>query len=73
MPTNWRTLCGDSKADAAWDKVYRSYDVLSPFSVGRFSDDAGADAFVKNNVLPDLAEAKRYGIRYVPVIFPGFS
>jgi hypothetical protein len=73
VPTNWRTLSGDSKSDVAWAKVYRNYDVLSPWSVGRFSDDEGADAFVENYVLSDLAEAKRYGMRYMPVIFPGFS
>lgn len=73
VPTSWRTLSGDSKSESSWAKVYRSYDVISPWSVGRFSNEEGADAFVKNNVLPDLAEAKRYGVRYMPVIFPGFS
>jgi hypothetical protein len=41
--------------------------------VGRFHDDAGADAFLRDIVLPDMAEARRAGVRYMPVIFPGFS
>lgn len=73
VPTNWRTLTGDSKPDLGWARVYRSYDVISPWSVGRFGDDAGAEAFVRNFVLPDLAETRRLGLGYMPVIFPGFS
>lgn len=73
VPTNWRTLTGDAKPDAAWAKVYRSYDVISPWSVGRFSDEAGVDAFVKKIVVPDLAETRRLGLGYMPVIYPGFS
>ena len=45
VPAHWRTLDGDSKRDAAWARVYRSFDVLSPWTVGRFGDDAGADAY----------------------------
>jgi hypothetical protein len=73
VPTNWRTLDSDSKTDPSWAEVYRSYDVISPWSVGRFSDDAGIDNFIRDRVLPDLAETKSLGIGYMPVIFPGFS
>ena len=73
VPTNWRTLTGDSQGDARWAGVYRSYDVISPWSVGRFRDDAGAAAFLHDRVLPDVAETTRLGIAYLPVVFPGFS
>lgn len=73
VPTHWRTLSGDSKSQIGWDKVYRNYDVLSPWLVGRFGDDYGADQLIKNIVLPDLIETKRLGLAYLPVIFPGFS
>lgn len=73
VPTNWRTLNGDSKNDPRWAQTYRSYDIISPWSVGRFRDDAGADAFLREHVLPDMAETRRLGIGYMPVIFPGFS
>ena len=73
VPANWRTLDGDSKSAASWAEIYRSYDVLSPWSVGRFRDDAGIDRFVRQRVVPDLAETQRLGIAYMPVIYPGFS
>jgi hypothetical protein len=73
VPSHWRTLTGDAKPDAAWARVYRSYDVISPWSVGRFGDDNGAALFVRNFVAPDLAETRRLGIGYMPVMFPGFS
>jgi hypothetical protein len=73
VPAHWRTLDGDAKPDAAWAPVYRSFDVLSPWTVGRFSDDAGADAYRVSALAPDLAAAKAAGQRYMPVLFPGFS
>jgi hypothetical protein len=73
VPTHWRTLDGDAKPDAGWATVYRSYDVISPWAVGRFSNEAGADQFVSEVVQPDLIETRRLGLRYLPVVFPGFS
>ena len=73
VPTNWRTLTGDSKTDAAWAPVYRSFDIISPWSVGRYSSTSGADNFRQNYIVPDLAEARLNGRDYLPVIWPGFS
>lgn len=73
VPTCWRELKGDSKTDPEWAAVYRSYDVISPWSVGRFVDNAGSDVFLRTRVLPDLRVTRRLGIGYMPVIFPGFS
>jgi hypothetical protein len=71
--TGWRTLDADSKRDPAWARAYRAFDVLSPWMVGRYRD---ADSFARvraQRLLPDMAEARRLGIDYMPVIFPGFS
>jgi hypothetical protein len=73
VPSRWRTLKGDSKSDGAWANVFRSYDVISPWYVDRFVDDPSRAAFSRDVVIPDLAETRRLGIRYLPVIFPGFS
>jgi hypothetical protein len=73
VPTHWRTLNGDSQTNAAWATAYRSFDVLSPWAVGRYSSLSGADNFRQNQIAPDLAETKLRGIDYMPVIFPGFS
>ncbi len=73
VPTFWRTLQRDSKSDQLWAEVFRSYDVISPWTVGRFADESGADAFLHDVMLPDMDEAKRMRIRYMPVVYPGFS
>jgi len=73
LPTYWRTLNNDAQSDPAWAPVFRSFDIISPWSVGRYGDVAGADSFRRNLILPDLAEAASHGREYMPVIFPGFS
>jgi hypothetical protein len=73
LPTYWRTLTGDAQTNAAWNAVFRSFDVISPWSVGRYSSSTGADDFRMNLIAPDLTECTRRGVDYMPVIFPGFS
>ena len=66
VPIDWRH-------DPAWQAVFEKFDVISPWSVGAFGDDAGADQYRINCIEPDLAEARRVGCDYMPVISPGFS
>ena len=73
LPTHWRTLTGDAQTNPAWSNVFRSFDVISPWSVGRYGDNSGADSFRINQIVPDLADCTSHGIDYLPVIFPGFS
>jgi hypothetical protein len=73
VPTSWRTLDNDAQTNAAWAAVFRSFDIISPWSVGRFGDNTGADNFAQNFIVPDLADATAAGRDYMPVIFPGFS
>jgi hypothetical protein len=73
VPTYWRTLCCDAQSDPAWTNVYRAFDIISPWMVGRFGDNAGADSFKNNVFIPDLARTTSLGQDYMPVIFPGFS
>jgi hypothetical protein len=73
VPARWRTLTRDSKTDPRWAAVYRSFDILSPWSVGRFRDDQGIDRFYAEEVRADMIEARRLHIDYLPVVFPGFS
>lgn len=73
LPTNWRTLTGDAQTNAAWANVFRSFDVISPWTVGRYSNNSGADSYRTNYLVPDLADCTSHGIDYLPVIFPGFS
>ena len=73
VPTYWRSLNHDSMSDPAWATVYRSFDIISPWSVGRYADNPGADSYKSTIIVPDLAEASALGRDYMPVVFPGFS
>lgn len=73
VPARWRTLSGDSQSDARWADVYRAFDIISPWTVGRFRNEAEVAQFYTGEVIADLAETRRLGIGYMPVLFPGFS
>jgi hypothetical protein len=78
VPASWRNLGSDgyypdSRTELQWAAMYRSLDVISPWAVGRYRDDDGADSFARRRLFPDSAEARRLGIEYMPVVFPGFS
>lgn len=73
VPTFWRTLTADSETDPDWANVYRSFDVIHPWMVGRVANDNDIDNFVTNVWQPDLTETANLGIGYMPVVFPGFS
>jgi len=47
--------------------------VISPWSVGRFGDNNGADIFARQRLIPDITETRRLGIEYMPVVFSGYS
>ena len=72
IPTGWRDLSRDSKREPEWMSVYRRFDVLSPWTVGRMND-RSADFFLEKYILPDMTECESEGIDYLPVVFPGFS
>jgi len=73
VPDGWRTLSGSSETDPAWAAVYRSLDIISPWTVGRYSSLSGINTWRTNFIEPDLAAATAAGADYMPVIFPGFS
>jgi Glycosyl hydrolase family 99 len=59
--------------NAAWAKVFRRFDVLSPWNVGNCVTSGGV-LHAKTDQWPaDLAESRRAGMLFMPVVFPGFS
>ena len=48
-------------------------DVLSPWLVGRYKDNAGFDRNYQKLFVPDLERTHALGIGWAPVVFPGFS
>lgn len=58
---------------SSWRDAYDDAAVISPWTVGRYSDDAGADRWRTDRIAPDLAALKTTGVDYMPVVWPGFS
>jgi len=73
VPSYWRTLTSDSQTDPGWNAAFRSFDVISPWAVGRYSSNSGSDTYRTSVTVPDLADCASPGIDYLPVIFHGFS
>ncbi|MDB6027400.1 MAG: hypothetical protein JWM68_3623 [Verrucomicrobiales bacterium] len=72
VPYWWRTLNNDSQTDPAWLSVYHSFDIVCPWSVGKYGDVGDVDA-LKSFVAGDVADLKATGQDYLPVIYPGYS
>lgn len=73
VPTYWRQGINDSKSGPEWAAVYRRFAIISPWTVGRYPDVAGAVRYARLVVAADVAEAARVGAELVPVVFPGAS
>ncbi len=79
-PTYWRTNNRDAKGPTqplaanqeSFENVYVKYDMISPWMPGRFKDNAGADNQLIT-MITDKAYCDARNIKYLPVIFPGFS
>ena len=76
---NWRDPPPPNK-DQAWSEVYRSFDVISPWHPGSgwppgrsARSEADIDVFRANVIVPDVAETRRLGKGYMPVVYPGIS
>ena len=73
VPTYWRTAGGDTMKDPALLGVIAKADVVSPWTVGRYSTSEYAARYAKNQLTGDLAWCKAHQIDFMPVMFPGFS
>lgn len=70
-PTHWRKGINDAKPDFV--SVYMAYDMISPWSVGRYALPVEVDVFMDSLLIPDLDWCQTNGVDYQPVIFPGFA
>ena len=73
VPTNWRELKGDAVSDPELLEMLAMADIISPWTVGRYANPAGAARYAENTLKPDLAWCRQRGIDCLPVVFPGFS
>jgi hypothetical protein len=64
----WRT-----EQDAEWSRVFRRFDVISPWNVGNSTEVDGQKYATTNYWADDVAEATKHNVEYLPVIYPGFG
>jgi hypothetical protein len=62
-----------SETNAEWARAFRRFDVMSPWNVGNYREQGGRRQASTRTWKDDLAEAKKTGMGYLPVIYPGFS
>lgn len=73
VPTGWRTLDRDSSSDKKLHDVLLLADIISPWTVGRYTSPQSAAAHAERCWHPDLEWCRQRGKEYLPVVFPGFS
>jgi hypothetical protein len=73
VPTYWRTLERDTVNDKMLHELILKADIVSPWTVGRYSTPEQAANYAKKTLTPDLAWCKENEKQYLPVVFPGFS
>ncbi|MCY1143026.1 discoidin domain-containing protein [Actinoplanes sp. Pm04-4] len=69
VPTYWREGKNDSRT--GFEAVYRAFNMISPWMVGRTGTLDGLDWFLANVNTADQAECNAYGIDYQPCVLPG--
>lgn len=71
VPGYWRF--GDRDSKPGYESAYVGFDIISPWTVGRFSTEAGAEAWRGGMIDGDMELTAQRGQEYYPVCFPGFS
>jgi hypothetical protein len=64
----WRT-----EKDREWAKVFRRFDIISPWNTGNFAKEDDHKQAATDSWPEDLEEAKKAGMAYLPVLYPGFG
>jgi hypothetical protein len=73
VPTYWRTLTRDCVNDPVMHELILKADIVSPWTVGRYTTPQQAIDYAQKTMKPDLQWCKDKGKQYMPVVFPGFS
>ncbi|MBN8460421.1 MAG: xylosidase/arabinosidase [Verrucomicrobia bacterium] len=73
VPWGWRTLDRDASSDPKLHQALDRADIISPWAVGRYHDDASASRMISATQPGDLTWCKERGKEFMPVVFPGFS
>ena len=73
VPTYWRTLERDCVTDPVMHELILKADIVSPWTVGRYTTPAQATRYVETTLKADVQWCKERSKDYLPVVFPGFS
>ena len=73
VPTHWRTLDRDCVTNEVMHKLILKADIVSPWTVGRYTNPAQAVEYAEKTLKPDLQWCQERGKEFLPVVFPGFS
>jgi hypothetical protein len=72
VPTYWREFGRDCVKDPFLHDLLRKVDIIHPWTVGRYKDEATYTAYVEVQKA-DIIWCKENKVDYVPNVFPGFS
>lgn len=80
VPTYWRENRNDAKGPSqpdpanqeSFEQVYLRYDMVSPWMVGRFSNDMEYNYF-QQLLAQDVTYCQSHNLAYMPVVFAGFG
>jgi hypothetical protein len=80
-PAHWRTSSSDADPNSEFVDVWlNEFDAISPWTVGRYSNEDEADRFAEDNLKGDVEFLKKRNeqgsgskVDYMPVVFPGGS
>lgn len=73
IPTYWRTMTRDTLDDPLLHDIIKKADIISPWTIGRYSNPEQIERYVNETLTPDIAWCKENNVDYLPVAFPGFS
>jgi len=73
VPAHWLELEKDAVPDPKLLEIIAMADVVSPWTVGRYTDLSGVDAYERNELKANMAWCKQRKMDFMPVVFPGFS
>ncbi|MDR0938851.1 MAG: xylosidase [Mediterranea sp.] len=71
VPTRWRELTGDTESDPRLHELIRKCDIVMPWFVGRYNEATYPN--YRELIAADMLWAKKNGVDYAPLAFPGFS
>jgi hypothetical protein len=73
VPTHWRTLDGDCVNEKTMHELILKADIVSPWTVGRYTTTAQAVQYAETTMKLDLEWCRERRKEFIPVVFPGFS